>query len=62
MIQDLDWKAGDILRIGLDDNNLTIRKDNCQLSQTCFAVYLQRLTFGVIFPNYHIIVRLIIIM
>jgi len=27
MIQDLGWKEGDILRIGLDDDNLTIRKD-----------------------------------
>ena len=27
MIQDLGWKEGDVLRIGLDDNNLIIHKD-----------------------------------
>jgi len=27
MIQDLGWKEGDILRIGLDDNVLRVRKD-----------------------------------
>lgn len=27
MLQDLGWKEGDMLRIGLDDNMLTIRKD-----------------------------------
>jgi AbrB family looped-hinge helix DNA binding protein len=27
MILDLGWKEGDTLRIGLDDGNLTIRKD-----------------------------------
>jgi antitoxin component of MazEF toxin-antitoxin module len=26
MIFDLDWKEGDILRIGMDNNKLTIRK------------------------------------
>lgn len=27
MIQDLGWKEGDILRVGLEENKLTIRKD-----------------------------------
>jgi antitoxin component of MazEF toxin-antitoxin module len=27
MIQDLGWKEGDVLRIGLDDLTLTVRKD-----------------------------------
>lgn len=27
MISDLGWKEGDILRIGLDDTRLTVRKD-----------------------------------
>lgn len=27
MIQDLGWKKGDILRIGLDNSKLTIRKE-----------------------------------
>jgi AbrB family looped-hinge helix DNA binding protein len=27
MIQDLGWKEGDIVRIGLNDNQLSIRKD-----------------------------------
>lgn len=27
MIQDLGWKEGDILRIGLEDSRLTIHKD-----------------------------------
>jgi hypothetical protein len=25
-LQDLEWKEGDILRIGMDNNTLTIRK------------------------------------
>jgi AbrB family looped-hinge helix DNA binding protein len=28
MISDLGWKEGDILRIGMEDHKLTIRKDN----------------------------------
>lgn len=27
MLQDLGWKEGDILRIGLDNDLITIRKD-----------------------------------
>ena len=27
MISDLGWKEGDMLRIGMDDNTLTIRRD-----------------------------------
>ncbi|MDQ6864577.1 MAG: AbrB/MazE/SpoVT family DNA-binding domain-containing protein [Thermoproteota archaeon] len=27
MIQDLGWNEGDVLRIGLDDNNITIHRD-----------------------------------
>lgn len=27
MIQDLGWKEGDIVRIGLDDGRLTLRKE-----------------------------------
>jgi len=27
MIQDLGWKAGDVLRIGMDDNTLSIRRN-----------------------------------
>ncbi|MGC1135409.1 MAG: AbrB/MazE/SpoVT family DNA-binding domain-containing protein [Nitrososphaeraceae archaeon] len=28
MIQDLGWKSGDILRIGMNDNTLSIRKSS----------------------------------
>lgn len=28
MISDLGWKEGDMLRIGMDDSKLTVKKDN----------------------------------
>jgi antitoxin component of MazEF toxin-antitoxin module len=32
MIEDLGWKEGDVLRIGLEDSKLIIHKANSQIS------------------------------